>query len=239
MPVLDKQKLLAFSKKKAQPPLAANALAQKRAMAPKPALPAVNPLPGAHAAPPPPTGKPAMPPKPGALPPGAPPAPAAAAPAAPGGPKKVMPLKPPPAPGHDDATEAPHPGEEQEVHIFELVEDAAQAAEGAVDPELEDIITSAPESQGPDDPPQWAGDPEKWKEAAEAVGLGAGAEDKYEEPFVVTAYLYKMIGGAVATPGEDGEMGPPPPPADVTKPGGAAAALHARGAARAAAPGGQ
>jgi hypothetical protein len=146
-----------------------------------------------------------------------------------------MPVHPPAPPADPNAPPPPAPLPEEEVHIFELVEDAAQAAEGALDQELEDIITTAPESQGPDDPPAWATNPDQWREAAEAVGLGAGAEDKYEEPFVVTCYLYKMIGGPIEG-GEGGkEEGDLPPDADMAKPGAAAKAIHARGAARAAA----
>lgn len=231
MPVLDKQKLLAFSKKKAATPLAAGALAAKRAQAG-----GVSPLPGSHAAPPPgappkpgtppaigkpPMPMPAKPPMPGALPGAKPPMPA----------PKLMPLKPPaapPLPGQEPPPAmAEQPGEQ---HIFELVEDAAQAAEGGLDQELEDTIAGT-DSKGPQDPPPWALEPEKWAEAAEAVGLGVeGLQEKYEEPFVVTAYLYKLIGGqiqAAGLPGAD-EGADKPPETDMTKKGAAASALKAR-----------
>ena len=224
MPVLDKQKLLAFSKKKAATPLAAGALAAKRAQVAPPGA-GISPLPGSHAGPPP-----GAPPKPGTPPAiGKPPMPM----------PKVMPLKPPamaPMPGHEEPhAEAPHPGEEQEVHIFELVEDAAQAAEGGLDQELEDTIAGT-DSKGPQDPPAWALEPEKWAEAAEAVGLGVeGVQDKYEEPFVVTAYLYKLIGGqiqAAELPEAEGAE-KPGGETDMTKKGAAAKALQARAAAKA------
>jgi len=147
-----------------------------------------------------------------------------------------MPVHPPAPPPDPNAPPPPEPLPEQEVHIFELVEDAAQAAEGSLDQELEDIIASGPESKGPDDPPKWAQDPDQWREAAEAVGLGVeGTEDKYEEPFVVTAYLYKMIGGPIAeAEGDEKNESDEPPDADMAKPGSAAKAIHARAAARAA-----
>jgi hypothetical protein len=151
-------------------------------------------------------------------------------------PPKVMPMKPPMPPGHaEQHAEAPHPGEDHEMQIYELVEDAAQAAEGALDQELEDTIAGS-DSKGPEDVPKWALDPEKWKEAAEAVGLGIeGVQEKYEEPYVVTAYLYKMIGGPIAADGQPGAEGAAPKSAgetDMTKKGAAASALQARAAAR-------
>jgi hypothetical protein len=221
MALLDKQKLLAFSKKKATPPLAATALAAKRAQA----VP-VNPLPGNHASPPMPGAAP-KPGTPGAAPPGG---------------AKVMPMRPPPADGAHQEPHAPVPGDDQEAHIFDLVEPAAQAAEGSLDPELEDLIASAEPTDSGDMPPPWATNAEMWKEAAEAVGLGMGAEDMYEEPFVVTAYLYKMIGGEIQGGGipqvdaAGGAPGAPQPEADVTKKGGAAAAIAARAKARSAPP---
>jgi hypothetical protein len=147
---------------------------------------------------------------------------------------KVMPLKPPMPPGHQEPhTEMPHPGEESEVQIYELVEDAAQAAEGGLDQELEDTIAGT-DSQGPQDPPPWALEPEKWAEAAEAVGLGIeGVQEKYEEPYVVTAYLYKLIGGAIQAselPGAEDGGGAKPPETDMSKKGAAAKAIQARAA---------
>jgi hypothetical protein len=51
-------------------------------------------------------------------------------------------------------------------------------------------------------PPKWAVDADKWHEAAEAVGLDMpGIEEKFEEPFVVVAYLYKKLGGTVKPEG--------------------------------------
>lgn len=216
MAMMDKSKLLAFSKKKANPPLAAPVLAAKRAQAkamPPPAAPgapgAMPPKPAMGAKPPMPGAKPAFPPKPAA-----------------------MPGKPPlPNPQHNEAAEAPHEGEGEEKFIFELVEDAAQAAEASVDPELEQIIGSEPPQEGID-PPTWATDSAMWAEAAEAVGLGTEAADKYAEPFVVTCYLYKLIGGPIQggdLPAVDESV---TPEADMTKPGAAAKAIHARSAAR-------
>lgn len=200
MPVMDKQKLLAFAKKKAAPPPAAQALAQKKAQgsAPAPAAPAGHAPPGAapHAG--------AVPPHPGA---------------APGGPA---------APG------------DQQVHLHELVEEAAQEAEAGHDVDLEDVIAGTHEATA-DQAPPWAEDPAKWKEAAEAVGLGVpGTEDKYDEPVVVAAYLYKKIGGPVKGLTE---LQPPPEApdepkhADMSKPGAAASAIHAKATAAKAAAG--
>jgi len=180
MPVLDKQKLLAFSKKKAATPLAAGLLAQKRAQV---GAPAQDPTPA----------KPAKNPEPAG-------------------------------------------GDEQEAYLFELVEEAAAAAESGVDPELEDIIAGTT-SKGIDDPPPWAKDAEKWHEVAEAVGYGTGAETKYDEPYVVAAYLYKMAGGEIEGGGlpDVDESAVESTQADVTRPGGAAKALRARAAVRGAA----
>lgn len=181
MPQMEKSKLAAFAKKKANPPPAATVLAQKRAQAKQPA-----PAPGAH--------------------------------------------PPAPVPG------AEPPGDETEMHLHELVEEAAQEAESSADMELEDVVASG-QSTGPDDPPTWATDPAKWKEAAEAVGLGGAGDDMFDEPYVVTAYLYKKIGGPLA--GDVNDIPPPPDvPAedhstgDMSKPGAAAKALHARAAAK-------
>jgi hypothetical protein len=155
--------------------------------------------------------------------PAAPPAPPMPAPAAPA-------MARPPAPMMPGMPE----GDGTPVNLFELVEEAAQAAEGQADPDIEDAIAGS-DSQGPDDPPEFAQDPEKWAEAAEAVGLGVpGTEDKYDEPFAVTVYLYAMIGGAMA-PAEGAEPPPEekaPEESDMSKPGTAAKAIQARAAAR-------
>jgi len=97
----------------------------------------------------------------------------------------------------DPTTPAGAPAAEEPTMINDLVFEAEDAAINGSDPELEDAIASAPMDLS--QPPPWAQDPEKWHEAAEAVGLDVpGIEDKFEEPFVVTAYLYKMIGGSIA-----------------------------------------
>ncbi len=140
----------------------------------------------------------------------------------------MPPAAPPAAPSPVGAQE--DGGDEQELFLHELVEEAAQEAEAGADPELEDLIAGST-SQGPDDVPVWALDPEKWAEAAEAVGLGQeGVDAMYEEPYVVTAYLYRKIDGPIQgldaeEPGEQEA-----PEADVTKPGGAAKALQMRAA---------
>lgn len=207
---MDKSKLLAFAKKSATPPLAAIKLNQKRAMVkPPPAVPPITPTPGGG-----PQGIAAkmkgLQQKPAAMPPGAPPhAPPGTHPAA--------------------AAGGEHPGEETEMYMHELVEEAAQEAEAGKDQELEDAVAGYT-SKGAQDIPHWAEDPEKWKEAAEAVGIGnPQAEDRYDEPFVVAAYLYKKIGGPVKglaalpeAPG--GEQAP----SDMSKPGAAAKAINAR-----------
>lgn len=126
-------------------------------------------------------------------------------------------------------------GAEAPVNLFELVEEAAVAAEAAQDIELEDIIAGT-QSTGPDDLPPWAQDPVKWKEAADAVGLGIpGTEDKYDEPVVVAAYLYKMIGGPVTGSADIPPVPDAPlPEADMSKPGAAAKAIQARATTKAA-----
>lgn len=143
----------------------------------------------------------------------------------------VKPAMPPAAPPAAPAPVGAQEGEdEQELFLHELVEEAAQEAEAGADPELEDLIASS-DSKGPDDVPAWALDPEKWAEAAEAVGLGQeGVDAMYAEPYVVTAYLYRKIDGPIQgldaeEPGEQEA-----PEADVTKPGGAAKALQMRAA---------
>lgn len=127
------------------------------------------------------------------------------------------------------------PGEETDhpdsgLPIYELVDRAAEAAEKGEDTELEDAMAGAT-STGPDDPPPGF-DPAKWAEAAEAVGLGPDgpAQDQFAEPAIVTAYLYKLIGGP--TPGEDASAAAPTDEdSDMAKPGAAAKALaRARGA---------
>lgn len=159
---------------------------------------------------------------------------AVAAPPAMPPPAAARPPAPPPAPGMGGE------GEGEEAYIFELVEEAAEAAEAARDADLEDAIAGTPPDATADTPPQWASDPDKWREAAEAVGLGADAEDKYAEPVVVAAYLYKMIGGPVngvtspplpegAEPLEE-ENQPKPPAQPMGKPGSAAKAMQAKAA---------
>jgi hypothetical protein len=147
---------------------------------------------------------------------------------APAAPVRAPMAKPP----HPDMEQGPE--EESEVHLHELVEEAAQAAEDAKDQELEDVIAGVA-STGPEDVPAYAEDAAKWAEAAEAVGLGGAGEDMFDEPAVVTAYLYRMIGGAV----KGLEIAPPPEmpdegaPSDMSKPGAAAKAIQARAAAKA------
>ena len=131
----------------------------------------------------------------------------------------------------DASVELPHeemPGDEQEVYLHELVEESAQEAEAGQDIELEDAIAGS-HSQSLEDVPAWAEDQEKWREAAEAVGLGSAGHDLYDEPDVVTAYLYRKLGGPVK-----GMEIPAPPEApqvdgqtDMAKPGAAAKAIHA------------
>jgi len=149
---------------------------------------------------------------------------------------------PPPMAGKPAAPAAAAPGDEMEeesVNLFDLVEEAAQKAESGEDVDLEDVVAET-QSAGPDDVPEWVEDPAKWAEAAEAVGLGVpGTEDKYDEPIVVTAYLYKMIGGPVKglelpdvpvkPEDEEGES-------DMSKPGAAAKAIQARAASKGAPP---
>lgn len=168
--------------------------------------------------------------------------------------KRSMVKKPAPvAPGAKPAG-APQPqgAGGQQVHAFELVEEAAQEAEAGANTALEDII-SGTENADPTQPPAWAEDPNIWAEAVQAVGIGAGAEEKYAEPFVVAAYLYAKLGGPVTGLAPDGAAQPaagqpapqgkppapgqPPGQTDVTKPGAAAKAIHAAAAAKKA-PGG-
>lgn len=116
--------------------------------------------------------------------------------------------------------------DDDNLPIYELVDRAAEAAEKGEDIELEDAMAGAT-SIGPDDPPPGF-DPAKWKEAAEAVGLGPDglAQDQFEEPAIVTAYLYKLIGGPM--PGEDVPPAPATPETageDMARPGAAAKAL--------------
>lgn len=113
----------------------------------------------------------------------------------------------------------PTPGS-AEGDIGALLEQAAQAAEGALDPELEDLLVDYMHGDMTQ-PPAWATDMATWTKAAEAVGLGKGdTELAYEEPFVVAAYLYKMMGGPTApAPQVQDPVGEPaggpttPPPA--------------------------
>lgn len=141
-----------------------------------------------------------------------------------------------PAPPHPEphtAPEAPHEGEGTEKYIHELVEEAAQEAEASADHELEDLVAGYTEKPS-EGPPEWATDAAKWTEAAEAVGLGTpDAEDRYDEPFVVTAYLYKKLGGMFAGAPAEASAAPPESTTDMTKPGAAAKALHARSQAKA------
>ena len=82
-----------------------------------------------------------------------------------------------------------------DMDIPQMVEDAAAAAEAGGDIELEDVLADYDLTQM-DVAPGWATDKEAWEKAKTAVGLGEPeAEDRYEEPFAVAAYLYKMLGG--------------------------------------------
>lgn len=192
---LDKQKLATMVKKNAvvvPPRLGKRKPPPADPNAPPPAAPGAPP---SHAAPPPGAAA-ASPPKP---------------PAKPGmslG-KKLLgakaPAGPPALPGavkppDDNEAGAPQPG-----NAAEGVEHAAQAAEAGADAELEDILAGTempPPSDGtgePPPPPPWATDPQKWQEAADAVGLGdPDMEARYDEPFVVAAYLYKQMGGPIS-----------------------------------------
>lgn len=153
--------------------------------------------------------------------------------------RAVKPPAPAAPPGHAPPAPAA-PGDETEVHLHELVEEAAQEAETGTDMDLEDTIAGG-KSDGAHDVPPWAEDPQKWAEAAEAVGLGGAANDMYDEPYAVTAYLYKKIGGPVK--GGATDIPPPPeapegehPGSDMSKPGAAASALKARSAGKPPAP---
>lgn len=141
-------------------------------------------------------------------------------PSAPGVLKPALALKKPPA-----STE----GEEPELYIHELVEQAAQEAEAGQDQDLEDAVAGYT-SKGAEDVPSWAEDATKWKEASDAVGLGTPeTEDRYDEPFVVAAYLYKKLGGSVKGL-ENSEVTEMPEEAstDMAQPGAAAKAIHAK-----------
>jgi len=180
----------------------------------------------------------------GATPPaGAPPA-QAAAPAHPAAPPAAHP--PPGAPPHGAHPAAGAPGAEggddQQMFITELLEEAAQEAEAGSDQALEDAVAGYSDDFKPGDIPEWVQDKDKWNEAAQAVGLGTPeADDAYQEPFVVAAYLYKKLGGGVHgmeadDAGGDGAAPDDKKPADgkdpsagakpAAKPGSVAAKLH-------------
>lgn len=185
--MLDRKQLMNYAKRNAAPSSAATLLAKKKAEAARLKGPGAPPAPGA-------------------------PHPAAPHPAAP----HPMAGKAGPAMvdshlGKADATtpasppgEAPHREEGQPLLAHELVFDAEAEAQAGADEELEDAIASEPIPQGEAamQAPKWAVDEEKWHEAAEAVGLDVpGIEEKFEEPFVVAAYLYKKLGGTVKAEG--------------------------------------
>lgn len=117
-------------------------------------------------------------------------------------------------------------GDAAPVFMVELVEEAAEAAEAGSDMELEDAIAGY-STQVAEGSPPWAADADKWQEAAEAVGLGEpDADDRFEEPYAVAAYLYKKLGGSVKS--EEGATSPEAEAEDpISKPGGAAMAVRA------------
>lgn len=153
----------------------------------------------------------------------------------PAAPSPVAPQSPVAQKGAPGAADAGGEGEESEVYLHELVEEAAQAAEAGADQDLEDAVAGYT-SAGAQDVPGWAEDPDAWKQAADAVGLGQpGIEDRYDEPFVVAAYLYKKLGGPVKgmeLPEVPGEAGESVEPADMSKPGAAAKAIATRAAGK-------
>lgn len=106
------------------------------------------------------------------------------------------------APAAAPAKAAAPAAEVDDADLPQMVEEAAMAAEEGGDIDLEDMLADYDPSQL-DAPPEWATDAEAWQRAAEAVGLGdPDSEARYDEPFAVAAYLYKMIGGAVGGAGE-------------------------------------
>jgi len=164
--------------------------------------------------------KPGFPPAAPQLAGGAPPGaathiPPAAAPGAPGAaPAKVNPL----ASKLKALVGAKPEDDGQEVHIQDLVDEAAKEAQAAQDSEVEDALVGHDPGATADAPPAFASDKDKWAEAAEAVGLGTPKADAFDEPVAVAAYLYKKLGGAMtgaAAPPAEGEPGaqPPKPPA--------------------------
>lgn len=184
MPGIDKSKLATFVKKSATMPRL-----PAKPMPPKPAAPGpgVDPNDGFIKPQPPPV---AAAPAPaavvhhptGAIPPPAMPA-APAAPAAPGA---------APVPGAPPAVD--------DAQLPAMVEQAAQQAEASADPDLEDLVVDYDQIP-PGQPPSWALDPALWQKATQAVGLGTPeADERYDEPFVVAAYLYKMLGGPLGPP---------------------------------------
>lgn len=121
------------------------------------------------------------------------------------GPKKVAPPGHPSAApaGPDDGTQplgAPpggHPGagSDGDMPMEQLVDQAEQAAVSAADPDLEDLLVDYDDQANP---PDWATDADVWQQAQSAVqGDDGSLAAAFEEPYVVTAYLYKLLGGTV------------------------------------------
>jgi hypothetical protein len=153
-------------------------------------------------------------------------APPAAAPAAPAAPAKVNPL----ASKLKALVGAKPEDDGQEVHIQDLVDEAAKEAQAAQDPEVEDALVGHDSGATADAPPAFASDKDKWAEAAEAVGLGTPKADAFDEPVAVAAYLYKKLGGAMGAATEQPEGSPAPSPAGADD-AGAVKPEHVRAAA--------
>jgi len=85
--------------------------------------------------------------------------------------------------------------EEEIDEIAEMIED------GKGHPDLMDLaeeLAEAVEEHGEPmaNPPAWAKDKAKWREAKQAVDpTGAGA--KYSEPWAVVSHVYKKLGGTI------------------------------------------
>jgi hypothetical protein len=82
----------------------------------------------------------------------------------------------------------------------DLVKHVAGGIEkGISHPDVDQMMKDYDPSQGQ---PVWATDGEKWAKAVGAVDPGGEGADDYENPWLVTAGVYHMMGGKISMPAE-------------------------------------
>lgn len=104
-----------------------------------------------------------------------------------GGHKPSVPAHEQPEEGDDEGGE----GHESDAEIVARV--GGEVQDGNVDPQIEKLMAE----YEPPDPPEWAPDAETWHRAVDAVDPDKEGDSVFDDPWLVTAHVYKAMGGEV------------------------------------------